>query len=61
MQLGLMDFSIGKSDQGDAFELAPAPAAVQRLQTLLLADREINRDDFNRGNLADQLKVVLYN
>jgi len=60
MQFCFMDFSVREPNEGKTLELSPPSAAKLGLQSLEFADRQINRDDFDAGNLADQLKVVLH-
>src|SRR5260370_347481 len=60
VQLGLVHFSVGETNQRKAFEFAPAPAAEDRFQFIKFSDRKIDRDNLDIGDLADQLEVFAH-
>ena len=60
VQLHLVHLSVGKTNQRKAFEFAPAPAAKHSFQSIKFADRQIDSDNFDIGDLADQLEVLAH-
>src|SRR5438094_7655099 len=55
--LGTPHLAIGKANQGDPLQLPPTLAAVLPLQGVQLADRDVDRDGFDGGDLPHDLEV----
>ena len=57
MEFRPTDTAARQVDRADALEFSPATATVASLQVGVLADREIDGDRLDVGNLTNQLEV----